>query len=282
VAVAATLRHVEAVEVPAPVEGRLTAVHKQAGDDVFEGELIAEIKSDTAEANRQVAAAALEKARVRVEALEGAVAAAQLEASRAAADAMRARMEADQSQRQYSRQKAMIAAGATPRRVFEKAESDFNAAQAEAKSMTELAAAADERVSSTVKELDAARKILDELTHDLEDAEAGAAAGVVLSPVTGTVVTRGAEQGDLVHPANQALFHIATDLSQLQAVASLSPEQRGRVHAGQTAEVAAAESGDVQHGTVESVENGEVTISFPNPDLRLRPGTEVQLRIRVR
>jgi multidrug efflux pump subunit AcrA (membrane-fusion protein) len=104
----------------------------------------------------------------------------------------------------------------------------------------------------------------------------------VLSPVTGIVVASGAAQGDLVHPANQALFQIATDLSQLQAAAPLSPEQREKVHPGQTVEVTAPESGDSQQGAVEAVEDGEVVVRFPNPESRLRPGTDVQLRIKVR
>src|SRR5581483_6938026 len=113
---------------------------------VYQGQELAQIGSTGLETEQADAASAVEKAQGRVESAEKAVTAAQLEASRAHADAQRVRAELDRVQRTYDRQKVLMAAGATPRLTYEKAEHDYESSQQEWEAVDKAARAADDRV----------------------------------------------------------------------------------------------------------------------------------------
>ena len=64
----------------------------------------------------------------------------------------------------------LLEEGATPAATFEKAQKEYIALEAETKNLDAVAAAAEERITSVSRELDAARKILE---GKADDAEAG-------------------------------------------------------------------------------------------------------------
>ena len=172
--------------------------------------------------------------------------------------------------------------GATPRLTFEKAQKEYVALEAESKNLDAVAAAAEERISSVSRELDAARKILEGKSEDVEVAKARVGSGEVLSPATGIVVARRGQAGDDVHPSMTDLFQIATDNSILQAVADASPAQIAKVKQGLPATVTLAEmSGEVLQGSVIKAENGKVTVEFANPNTLIKPGLTAQIRIKL-
>ena len=73
--------------------------------------------------------------------------------------------------------------GATPRLTFEKAQKEYIALEAESKNLDAVAVAADERISSVSRELDAARKLLEGKADRCGSGESNAGSGEVLSPV---------------------------------------------------------------------------------------------------
>jgi multidrug resistance efflux pump len=278
----ATLQAQTVVEVAVPIKGKIEAFHAEVGDEVYEGQLLAQIQSQRLHTAEEEAALDLERAQTRVNNLESTIAASRLEASRASADALRVRADLDRASRLYQREKVLIAEGATPRLKFEKAEREFQALQKESENLDQLAAQSEERVSALNRELDAARKTLQDKAEELEGAKAEIAAGDITSPVGGIVAGRRGQAGEDVDPTLKDLFRIATDLTVMEAVADAGPADFARVKEGQEAYVSLAESPDeLLPGIVKKAVEGKVTIEFKNPNPAIRPGLTAQVRIKL-
>lgn len=268
------------VQVEAPIEGKIQEFHTASGEEVYEGQLLVKIRSESLEGQFEAATAAAERAQSRLNTLESSLIAARLEDSRARADATRARGELERADKIYQRQKLLVAEGATPRLVFEKAEKEYLAAKAEFEATDTLARQAEERTESLRKDLETARQALDERNRELEEARADAAAGEVRSPVDGIVVARYGEVGTDVNRSIKDLFRIATDLGALEVTAEPPPPVLARIERGQRALVTVAENPDPLAGTVKAIEAGRVIISFRNPNPLVKPGLSAQVRIR--
>jgi macrolide-specific efflux system membrane fusion protein len=279
---AAQLQAPTVINVPVPTTGKIEAFHAEPGEEVYEGQLLAEVRSGGIEDAQEVGTADLERAQERVNSIESAIAAGRLEASRAAADASRVRADLDRASRFYQRQKMLLDEGATPKLTFEKAERDFKSVETESKNLDQLAKQAEERVDSLQRELDAAQKLLRDKADNLEALKESLAAGQVTSPVSGIIVGRRGELGEQVNPTVTNLFQIATDLSVMEAVAEPSAVDLAQIKPGQEAYVALAESPDeLLPGVVKKVEQGKVTVEFKNPNPAIKPGLTAQVRIKL-
>jgi multidrug efflux pump subunit AcrA (membrane-fusion protein) len=278
----ARLQAARVVAVGVPIQGRIQSFHVEMGDEVYEGQLLAQVRSATLEGAQEAAALELERAQTRINNIESTIAASRLEASRAIADASRVRADLEKASRFYTRQKMLLDEGATPRLTFEKAERDFRNLEVESKNLDELAKQAEERVDSLQRELDVAKKILQDRSDDAEGVKESVASGDIASPVGGIVVGRRGEPGEEVNPTVNDLFRIATDLSVLEAVAEPAPDEFARVKEGQQAFVAVAESPDeLLPGVVKKTEQGRVIIEFKNPNPAIKPGLSAQVRIKL-
>jgi multidrug resistance efflux pump len=278
----ATLQAAVTIPVPVPIEGKIENFQVEVGADVYEGQLLAQIHSEALEAVKEAAEADLDGAETRVRTLEASLSATRLEASRAAADASRVRNDFDRATKYFQRQKMLLDEGATPRQTFEKAQKEYVALQAESSKLDAVATAADDRISSVQRELDAARKLLEGKAEDVEKAKEHAGSGEVLSPATGTVVARRGQAGDTVHPSMTDLFQIASDLSLMHAVAEAAPAQITHIRKGQPVTVVLAEmGGEALQGTVLNIENGKITVEFANPNTQIKPGLTAQIRIKI-
>ena len=270
------------VAVPVPMQGRIETFHVEIGAEVYEGQLLANIRSQSIESEREEAEIDLEKYETRVKNLESSMAAGRLEASRAIADASRIRNDFEKAEKNYERFKILLERGATPKNTFLKAEKDYLALQTEAKNADVLAANAEERVSTLQRELDHARKLLEAKANDLEEAKLQIGSGDVSSPVNGVVVGRRGQPGENVNPSMNDLFRIATDLSTMRAIVEVLPAAAKRIQPGQPATVSIAEmGGDTVQGQVVTVEGGKVTIEFANPNPLVKPGLTAQVRIKL-
>jgi multidrug resistance efflux pump len=273
---------VDAVKVGVSVDGYIEAFHVEVGAEVTEGQILAEIRNEASQSSEQQAASELERAQDRVNRLESLLAAAKLEASRASADASRVRGEFDRAARNYERQKVLIAEGATPRKVYDKAEADYKTLEVEAQSLIQIAEQAESRLATTEKDLASARKLLEGKLDDLESAKAKLAAGQLVAPVGGIVSGRRGQPGDEVSPAMEDLFQIARDISTLQVTVELSAAAAAKVQVGQTAVVSPADMPDVWfEGAVKTTENGKPVVVFANPNPDVKPGATAQVRIKV-
>jgi len=114
----------------------------------------------------------------------------------------------------------------------------------------------------------------------------------IVSPVSGTVVSRNVTPGQTVAASFQTptLFLIATDLTQMQVDTNVSEADIGRVAVGQAARFTVTAfpdrefSGTVQQvrqapQSVQNVVTYDVVVGVSNPDLALKPGMTASMRI---
>lgn len=270
------------VNVPVPIEGKLESLQVEAGAEVYEGQLLAEIKNEGDEGARQAANLDLEAARARVSNIESELAGARLEASRAAAEAARMRGELDRSTRNLQRQGVQISAGAISRQLFERSQKEHAQLEIESRNLDVTAGQADARLATLQKDLDAAKKTLEAKEGELEHLDSRLSAGAIHSPVNGTVSSTRGQPGDSVDPTVKDLIQIATDLAVMEAVAEPDPGQTAGISPGQTASVVVAEVPDeVLSGTVKFVDKGKIVVEFGNSSPAIRPGQTAQVRIRI-
>ena len=271
--------HVTPVRVE--LQGNIDAFEVNVGDEVSQGQVLAEIGSTGLESARADAAAAVEKAQGRVEDAEKAVTAAQLEASRAHADAERSRAAYDRAQKVYDRQKTLVAAGATPRLTYEKAEREYESAQQEWDAVNAAQRAAQARVQDTLKALDNAKKILADKSQELDDAQAAVTAGTVEAPVDGVVVGRKGEVGQSVQEAGNELFEIGTDLYDLEVVVEPMPDILKRLRPRQAALVILPDLQSTGYpGEIKEIHDKQVVIGFESPTPAIRPGMPAEVRLK--
>ena len=269
------------VNIPAPTEGIVERFLADVGEDVFEGELLATIKNVKLNTVERTAEADRARAQARLESLEGAIIAARLEGSRARADATRAKAELELAEKTYTRQQMLVKEGATPRLVFEKAETEYQKLKADTESFENLASTAEARVVSLGKEFEAARTIAQSKAQEADEAKADLGAGEVHSPVNGVVLARHGQAGEPVYRSVEDLFLIGTDLGNLAVVLSPDAKTLGKIHAGQPAWIQIAEAPGALSGVVREVKGAQVYVDFANPLPAIRPGLSAQVKIKV-
>jgi HlyD family secretion protein len=271
------------VPVGVPVDGTLEFLGPEPGQEVYEGELLARVMNQGLEAARELAQAQMERAQSRVDSLNSALIAARLELSRARAEASRAQTEAERAEKAYLRQQILQKEGAARRLEFEKAQKDFQLASAQFSALDELARQSEQRTDSLGKELDNARRLLEDKNRELEEASQDLAASEIRSPVNGIIVSRAKSAGEEVTRDLKDLFQIAVDLSLLEAVVEPEPPVLARLRPGQQALVVLAElPGEGVPGTVREVKAGEVVVEFTTPSPAVRPGLTAQVQIKLR
>lgn len=270
------------ISVGPQAAGRIAEFFAEVGQPVYEGQVLARIANPGFDAAREMAAAAVESAQSRVTSLERAIIAARLEASRARADASRARDEFDRTDKVYRRQQMLNREGATPRLVFEKAQSEFESAQSQHNSLEDLARQSEERVATLTQDLQAAKRTLDDRNKQSEDAQHNLAAMEIHSPSGGMLISRNGEMGEQVSPQNEDLFQIATDLAALEVVAQPRNSDLSRIKPGSPALVTVPDlPGESLAATMKEVKADQVVLAFASPNPALKPGMTAQVRIRL-
>ena len=278
-----TIEAQHVVTVPVHIQGSVGEFLADVGDDVYEGELVARISNAGLQTAHETAAAAAELAQSRLTKTEGAIIAARLEASRAKADAVRARSEFDRAEKAWLRQQMLHREGATPRLTYEKAQRDYESAQTEFHTLDELARNAENRVDDLLHEQQSAKRLLEDKTKELEEANVHLQAAEIHSPVDGLVVARKGEVGKEVGPQEQnELFRIAVDLANLQVTVDPQPAVLSRIKPGQPALIVVADlPGEGIPGAVKEIRGNQAIIAFTSPNPVLKPGMSAQARIRL-
>jgi multidrug resistance efflux pump len=273
-------RHI--VTVAAPVEGTLDSLDVEVGSDVFEGQILGRIKNGGLEAERDRAIEELESAQSRLNNLESALIAARLESSRAAADASRARSEYDRTQRVHVREQNLYKEGATARLKMEKAAKDYESSQKEFEALNELARQASERVGAIVKDIELARRAVEEKTAASEQARDGLAAAELHSPVDGVFLAARAKAGDEVNLGMEDLFQIGVDLQEMEITIEPEPPVLAKLKVGLPALVQILDhSRDAVEGEIAAIEGDRVKVHFTSPDVAVKPGMAGVVKLRV-
>lgn len=264
-------------QVDAPVAGILDAWFVDVGQEVYEDQLIGRIRNADLDSAVEQAQAVIDRTDLKIATLDAQATAQRLELSRTAADQIRARNELDRVEKIYQRQQNLMAAGATPRLTFEKAEADEKAAKAEAANRDATAKDAQDKASAIESQSVEAKHTLDIQTAALAAAKEAAAKGDLHSPADGVVLTRNVHQGEKVEEGAKDLMSIATDLTKLSVVLSPDPAVLARIHPGQHAFVRVADA--ETPGEVKQVQGTEVVVQFASPAPITKLGTAAQVRI---
>lgn len=270
------------VGLAAPIEGTLFHVLVAPGEEVHEGQLLAQIRNTALEDELKAAGEEVRRLEDRLKNLETAFLAARLEASRANADFSRAQSEFFQAEKAALRQQVLYREGATPRRVWEAAQAEFKAKEEEYEIRRQAAQAAEERVSQVLNETETVRKALQEAKERMELANSDLLATDVISPANGILTALSAKAGEEVHPEAGDLFQIAVDLTRMEVVLEPEPPLRERIRPGQAASVHVAEApGEVFSGSVRQVGEQGVIVEFTSPAPVVRPGQSAHVRIKL-
>ncbi|MBK9169570.1 MAG: HlyD family efflux transporter periplasmic adaptor subunit [Bryobacterales bacterium] len=276
-----TIRAVHVVDIPPPLDGTIEAFYAETGDQVYEGQILGRMGSAGLEIEREAVQSAEERARERMQTVESQLLSARLEASRARADASRSRSEYDRLDREYRRQKLLYSEGATPKLAVDKVERDFELAKGEFDALDASARISEERVTRLMRDLDDARADMAARSRALDDLEAEAGAGEIVSPIDGQVISRVGVAGERVSPAQvPALFRIATDLTQLEVALDVPPPALKELRPGLPALVIVAGASDGMLGEISRIEGTSAIVSFTATG-PARPGDTAQVRIKL-
>jgi membrane fusion protein, macrolide-specific efflux system len=272
----------QVVTVPVPLDGRIDSMPVSVGQEVYEGQLLAQIRSANLETDRNAASAELNQLRTRLFTIESRVIEANMKASQAKEEAGRVRADLDAAQKTVQRQQMLVREGAGKRLDLEKAQQVLDTLNARFDGLDKVAKIAESRAAETIKEQDVMRQQLADKTRQLEGAVAQVASGDVVSPANGLVIAKRGEPGEEVTADIEDLFTIATNLTALRVVLQPEPVVLARIKAGQEAIIQVAELGDGILAQVGEVRDGQVLIEFNNPNPIVRPGMTVEVFIKLK
>lgn len=264
-------------QVDAPVAGILDAWFVDEGQEVYQDQLLGRIRNADLDAAQQSAQAAFDRAEIHVAQLDAQSAGSKLDVSRSAADQVRARNELDRIEKIYQRYKSLMDAGAIARLTFEKTESDYTAAKAEAVKRDAAAKEAEDKAAAIDRDSEEAKKALAEQTAAVAKAKDAIAACDLHSPADGVVVTRNVHQGAQVEAKKDSLITIATDLTKLAVSATPEALVLPRIHPGQHAFVRLSDA--ELAGEVHEIRGAEVIVYFKSPTAITKLDTAAQVRI---
>ena len=271
----------EVVSVPVPVEGIIESLPVDIGTDVFEGELLATIRSSMLESRKEVTDTELNRLRNRVSTLESALIAARLEAAQARESAGEARASVETARKALERQQLLFSKGAAAKQSLEKSQAAYKASAEVSEARQKVVQLADSRVADLNRDLEEQQRALDDKNREQEDVGVQVASGEVRSPVNGYVVARKGAVGQEVTLDVEDLFQIAVNLTDMRAVVDAPPAALEKVHAGQEAVIQIAELPDGIAAKVAEVQEGQAIIQFTNPSPFIKPGITARVTIKL-
>jgi HlyD family secretion protein len=282
VTLSGAIRPQHVVGVGAQVNGVIDAFLVDVGQDVYQGQVLARIGTQELDSSREAIANAVDHAQERVSRAETVAAGARLEQSRAEAEAQRARFAMERAQTAFSRQQSLFSQGAAPRLVYERAQNEYDSAQAEFAVMDKAARATADRVQSALEEVASAQKILAGENQRLQDSQAALEAADVHSPVDGLLVGRNGEIGKHAQEFGENLFQIATDTYALEVALEPQPPVLKRLRPGQPALVLVP---DLQtpgiEGAIKEIKGTQVLVEFNSTIPAIRPGMLADVRLKL-
>jgi HlyD family secretion protein len=273
---------VETVAIPVPIDGRIESFRADVGDQVSEGQLLAQIRSTGLEAERDTVQAELNRLRSRLATLESRVIELNLKAAQAKEEAARALQEMAAAQKEMLLRQMQFKEGAIRRLDFEQAQKQFEAASARSQDLDKLATIAETRASDARRELDVLQAEVTAKTRAYEETLEHINSGDIVAPADGLIIARRGQVGQDITTDVEDLFVIATNLTSLRVVAEVPPSVLPRLRPGSEAVIQIAELADGIVGKVSEVQEGRVYIEFTNPNPAVvKPGMTVHVLIKV-
>jgi len=286
VALPATIRPWQSAALSARVSGYLTRWHRDLGDRVQAGDLLAEI--ETPELDQEIASAeslAREADAATVQAKAERIE-AQADLKTAEAQLNRVRAELELSRSQLSRREKLVAS-----RVITQEEFDTFSREVEAR--TAIVAAAESDVTRRQANLETRSAIIDVRQATAKSRQSNVdrlselqAFKRIVAPFNGIVVRRSAEIGMLVTAGREELF-VIEDMSRVRVQINVPQAYSAQTIPGVATSVSVPESSAVVQGTItrvsSSVDSASRTmlaeIELENSSSHLQPGSYAQVTL---
>jgi multidrug efflux pump subunit AcrA (membrane-fusion protein) len=276
------IESVEAITIPAPLDGKIESLLVGAGESVHEGQLLAQVRNTALEEMKGAELVEVNRLRARLSTLESRSIEANMQAAKAREAAGDVRDQLNALRKELERQQMLLRQGAAAKLKVEQLQNEVEAAATRHGGLDKVAQVAVARASEISKELDSVQQSLMDRSREYDGTAAQVASGEVTSPVDGFVVARRGQVGDEITVDVENFFEIAVDMISLQVLLQPPPPALERIKVGQEVVVQMPELADGILGVVSEVKGGNVLVKFTNPKPEVvKPGMDVQVFIKL-